>query len=130
MLEIPTIGAGGGITVIVLVMEQPAALYVIVLTPVPAALATPALDMTMADGLDEVHVPEGTISLSVADSPAQIVDGPDIGLGNGLTVSAVVAVVLPQELVAVNEKTPELAAVAVNVLSSEPDEYPPGPLQE
>ena len=76
----------------------------------------------MADVFEDVHAPEGTASLSVADIPLQIVAGPDIAPGIGLMVSVVVAVVVPQELVAVSVNTPELATVGVNVFSSAADE--------
>jgi len=86
---VPVIGAGNGLTVTVVVIRQPVGnVYVIVAVPKADPPTTP-LDMltgAIADAL-LLQVPPVLASLSVEVKPRQTLVLPEIGAGNGFTVT-------------------------------------------
>jgi hypothetical protein len=95
----PLMAAGNALTVSTLVVVQPVDVSVNVIVVVPAAtppiVPVPA-PMVAAAVVLLTHVPPPDASLSVAVAPAQTERAPLMAAGNGLTVTAWVAYVVPQ----------------------------------
>ena len=92
---VPVIATGVVLTVICIVAIQPAPkLYVITATPPPAALTpvtmpVPAPTVAVPVAL-LVHAPPLVASVRVMEDPSQTVEGPEIAVGDGFTVTMAV----------------------------------------
>ena len=89
---VPVMAEGSGFTVIPLVIRQPVgSVYVITVVPpmIPEVKPDAALMETKL-GLLLTQLPPPAASVNPTDAPAQILDGPFIGPGKGLTVNEVV----------------------------------------
>jgi hypothetical protein len=91
-----SIGAGLGLTPIVVDTVQVPTAYVIGAPPTLTPLTTPVVSPTVATGVNPlVHVPPGTELLRTIVDPWQTVEGPVIGPGVVVTVSTATAGQLP-----------------------------------
>ena len=90
IVVLPIIGAGVGSTVIVRVVAQPVPIvYVTVAVPTLTVVSKPVVGLIGATvvGLTD-HVPPGEGQVNVPDAPKHNDDGPVIGEGIALTVTA------------------------------------------
>ena len=86
--ELPVMAAGASSTVTLVLAKQPAAMvYRMLVVPASTPVAMPVpRPMVATPGIELVHVPPGTVLLSVAAEPSHRVAGPVMAVGNGVTV--------------------------------------------
>jgi hypothetical protein len=91
-VDAPTIAAGNGNTVTIVVMIQPVeSVYVITEVPAEMPVTTPDINPTWAFEVSELdHVPPVSVSDNEVVCPTHTVLIPSIGVGSGLTVTTVV----------------------------------------
>ena len=83
----PAIGGSAELTVMVFVALPQGVAYVIVTAPLLIPVTTPEAFTVALEGLLLLHVPPGTVLVSVMEEPTQTVLLPDMGAGVALTVT-------------------------------------------
>ena len=89
---VPVMGAGLGLTVMVVLVVQPAVeVYMIVTVPGVRPVNTPPILIVPTKGLELVHAPPGVRQPTVIVLPTHTEVAPVIGAGNGAIVTGYVA---------------------------------------
>ena len=121
-LDAPVIAAGKGLTVTLPVTwHVVGSAYVITVLPTLAPVTSPVALTAATAGLPDVQAPPGVESLSTVTEPTQTPRLPDMGIGNGLTVTAcTTAQPLGRlyEIVVLPAATPVTAPVAASMVAA------------